>query len=300
MSSTTDQADQNPPARWMRRRLVTVLLMLVLAVIAGYLLGRYLAGRFRVDLAWAVTAVGAAFLLAAIEQGLGALQAVWRYLRNPVAEPGGLNKVVTYVLGFAAVASFAAFSAFRPATEPEPAVPVQNVLFLQPGGKPRFVVPFLSEARRCTVDGSCEDGLEIEPASRDFLIRLAVGLASCASRSGEVLVEVRGYASSSRFAGSTQSDAWNLTTANLRAGRVRRLLEGAAVSDPQGERVRIVERPWSEFEDMRRAAAFHDLDDAGERYLEERGLLNRRAEILLRDLGACESGYAFEWPPPAG
>ena len=113
---------------------------------------------------------------------------------------------------------------------------------------------------------------------------LVRSLRACAGEGAEVRLSVRGFASSSGYAGYTDAEAAdiNLLVANSRAAAVAQVVDAEVGDSPDITSETVT---WSSIDELQTAQAFDD--STGEEYLPEHGFLTRRAEIVLEDPGGC-------------
>ena len=157
-------------------------------------------------------------------------------------------------------------------------------------GRSAFVVLFEEETaigRRPFVEGLKLSGAK---ATEDALTTFATRLAYCNRDGRRVILLVRGYASSSG------KDQDNLDLAHERANAVRVFLEGRATpqKDPDGTvlgKTIVQVQRWQGAEEMKSLRGFEDLAvnpaTGSAEYSAYRGQLNRRAEIIVENAGAC-------------
>lgn len=281
-------------------RILLVAGMLAGAVVGGILLGDYLHELIgQKQLARAATALGVAAVLAMVKEGLALVPGVVAYLK--IGKGEGLYRLCGFVVVAAATLTVGLATLGVPLPvggdwddEDSPQLVARSgdtVLFLSRRGETRFVVPFFREAEVCAALGECDDGVTLDDATAGFLDKVVEGLVDCGTPTDPVRLEVRGFASSSKFEGRDDSNELNLEVANRRAVAVHeritgRLAEMAGVPEVAGS-LDVALRTWRFYDKMAASAGFNDRDDEGE-YSEQRGLLNRRAEILLHDPAGCE------------
>jgi hypothetical protein len=157
-------------------------------------------------------------------------------------------------------------------------------------GRSAFLVLFEEETaieKRPFVEGLKFSGAK---ATEDALTTLASRLAYCNRGGRRAILLVQGYASSSG------RDEDNLELAHARANTVRVFLEGRAApkkdpdGTPLGSTIVQVQR-WENAEEMKSLRGFQDVavnpTTGVSEYSKYRGQLNRRAEIIVENAGAC-------------
>lgn len=275
-------------------RLVLAVLMAAGAAVGGYFLGSSLLDAVPEgsNLRWAAAALGFSALLGMFKEGMGLLPAVLGYLKSGQGQ--GLYKFCVFVAVSVATATISWRTAVPPSKEngavepPRLEVETSQVLFLSRRSETSFVVPFFEEADLCG-ETICK-GAKLDPSTIEFLNRFVDGLVDCGSPGEPVELQVRGYASSSKFDKRTDSDDLNLRTANLRADSVvdaiLERLEASEKPDDATASLSVRTVRWSTYESMKTATGFKDVNAEND-YSPLRGLLNRRAEVLLVDPADC-------------
>jgi hypothetical protein len=191
-----------------------------------------------------------------------------------------------------------------------------GVVFGQRAAHDTIYVPFFHREGKSIRGKTCDPKqTDFGPAARfdddykglsDALVDLGKSFAACKSPTLPVVLDVRGFASTSEFNGEksrscdlvmqdkadkrTVSDHLNLKLAEARRAEVIRLLrkgdpDHAIIFEPAGEQ-RWVDNPRA----MQDALNFHDRNgyeiDAG--YNQLKGALNRRVEIEIVSKGGCD------------
>jgi hypothetical protein len=148
----------------------------------------------------------------------------------------------------------------------------------------RIVLPLFVEASKCRSQ-PCRIGISPEAYSKQLIEDIATSLRACATREQPVVVHVRGFASSSGFAGQSEVESRdsNLNLANERARIVASELN-ASIRALDANLVSVTAVPWPTFGAMRGARRYMD-DHAG--YLPARGRFNRRVDLVIETKGAC-------------
>ncbi len=145
----------------------------------------------------------------------------------------------------------------------------------------RLIVPFEHEGG-CRPDPG-DRGLQLLPGMAATLRWFGERLAACGDET-EVVVKVRGYASSSPPAagcGIVDADAVNLAFANARAGIVEQILSSTC---PAAE-CAVTAVAWQSIEDMQQSVGFSDTDAGG--FSSRRAVLTRRADVIVEDAAGC-------------
>jgi hypothetical protein len=171
----------------------------------------------------------------------------------------------------------------------------------------RFYVVFTGEAGLGAVKNDQDPAIAIDPFFEPLLKRLVRDLASCIeSEQDTVELKVRGFASSSEWADVENADpawidthlrplldtrgvknlpeAFNLWVADRRAENVATKLQSDIDAGKQGGFTVEVERQT--LRQMNERVGFADVS-RGDGYSPARGLLTRRADILLLQAGDC-------------
>jgi len=237
---------------------------------------------------WAVGLLSITFLIAALKEALERLPSFLAYVRSGEAK----EYYKLLVFSFVTTMSISlAFVVIARGTSPEPPAPPEapryTVLFTQPSRAAlSFSIPFGEEAAECTMrrNDPCLTGLRPTEAAVQFLDSLVQGLKTCATGEAAVLLEVRGFASSSLFADSLASDSLNTALANRRADVVAEHIRSRAggVGD-----VRVQSVHWQDYAAMAHAVGVRDRDRRTGRFIPERGLMSRRVSVDLVDAGDC-------------
>jgi hypothetical protein len=131
---------------------------------------------------------------------------------------------------------------------------------------------------------------------KEAITNLMSSLAACSEGSKQVKIDIRGFASSSDFAGCTMptNSAQGAPTVSeqlnwrLAEARRRTVIEfvpqasGKIMIEPRADQDR-----WRSPQDMRNNMRFFDRN-ADDGYNPAKGGLNRRAEIIILSKGSCE------------
>ncbi|NIB44447.1 hypothetical protein HBA55_32970 [Pseudomaricurvus alkylphenolicus] len=151
-----------------------------------------------------------------------------------------------------------------------------------------FMIPFEEASCSDSQDRLQWDGVKTTPRFESFIRRLGKNIASCASDIHPVVIQVKGFSSSSEVNNFQQcnhaknSDEANLIIANARRDRVVQLLSAQA-----GPWVDVQPHNWDNgVEGMVANRQFNDrIDD--QRYSSSRGMFNRRVEVAFLEIGRC-------------
>ncbi len=147
-----------------------------------------------------------------------------------------------------------------------------------------FVITFQGEASRESIERQKGSGVNLHEADLRLLDSLVTDLSVCGRRD-PVRLAVKGYASSSVYRSSGNSDKANLEVAHTRAEKVQAVLDSLAAS--KGAFIHVDLHEWENHEAMVRNR--HYVDRVGKAYSIQKGRLNRRVEIILTDAGSCET-----------
>jgi hypothetical protein len=259
------------------RRAAKVLAVIGSVFVGGYFVGGWFSNRITNDVVreaggFAVLTLAA---VAGIRKCLASLPELVDYVRGTKKLSSKI--VENYIEGgfalFLMTASAAIVAAEDVDTPPRkielklPALPPAVVELHDP--RPVFTVSF------------DEGSTELAPANRDHIRNVAAMLRDCAARDAQVAVIVRGYASTSG------TERGNLVLADQRAAVVAEELQAVSASSALSqEPIRIEVRKWPHGSAMRVNSRYVDRDDKGQ-YLNNAGLLNRRAEIQVTQAGSC-------------
>lgn len=129
---------------------------------------------------------------------------------------------------------------------------------------------------------------DIDSYQEDIIGKLADSINNCAqSALYPIEIEIIGYSSSAEYRSASETN--NLTLANRRAAAVSEELRRRTSSSD----ILLFTRRWPNHNLMVRALRFNDRPTQAER-LEAAEFLNRYAEIVVLNAGACAPGYLPE------
>lgn len=303
------QASVPPPSKGATRtrRFVLSLVTVAATIYLGITLGTYLALAVAdckikdvagIPVEWGLTAVGIAYVLASLEKVLKVANTFRDYIVNPDKKVSlypdcvALACIVAY-LTLVSVA-FAASAQCRKAPPETPSLPVKELVFLSrvapPGSQPLELVPFFF-ADLAVGDADPTRGTTLSPQQTEDLRRLVRSLKACVGTSTgqDVELDFRGYADSNQF--PKDSVEQNRKTANRRAASLHRAVKDLLGTQTGASQV-VLHGPkeWPEDDPlaMTRENYFETrpLKNKGDE--QDQGLFNRRADLLVLRLGACE------------
>ena len=268
-------------------RFVIAVLMGALAIFVGIHLGDFLKGQFSRE---PVAVLGGALVLATFKEGLSQLQGLALFVRY------GTFSTLYALASFAMIAAATLVaSAFK--NDPPPSAPQSSVYFLQgaagSGGGTidefTISIPFFNEATVCGGDWGA--GTKLNPSTEQMINDISRGLAHCAVNQKNVEIVLRGFASS-RSTTCDGGDEANKDLANARAARVKTVLgqgidsERDKIAGSRPALVNVDVREWETLAEMRSNMRFNDKQ--GPKFVEDRGHLTRRVDMVIRNAGDCQ------------
>jgi hypothetical protein len=258
----------------------------------------------------AVVLLGLAVLLLSIPSAL-------KFIRC-----GGWQRTVSFVrmslpgLLLLLVGSALAVLSMIPITQPFVEVPPAQqtppsfgIVLGEPASHDTILVPYFPvEGRFANRAKPCDPSqltfgaaADVSPATREALERLGRSLGACATADQRVVVDVRGFASTSEFKDCNQLDSEFGTVSNrlnLELAEARRRSVVEILSSSAGTANVIVDPPiklrrWRSASEMWDAQNIRFLDRKDEgpdqrRYDFERGGLTRRVEVVIVNKGDCQ------------
>jgi len=304
-SSTAGTPTIEAPGRsrgWKRvRRVLSSVLVALATVYLGILLGKYVAhlvrdcqfnSVFNIEIKWGLAGVGLSYLLGSLEKVLKLAHTFREYIANPDKKVSlypdcvALVCITTYLTVLAI--------AFRPGEcDKTPTlsntVAAKEVVYLSrvPQGDaiPVEYIPFLF-VDLAAGDKNPSQGTTLGKQQLVDLERIVKSFKACASAGQDVMLAVRGYADTNEFA--EKSDAQNVSTANRRAAELHRHLK-RLIEEQNSPGVRLADpHEWKGLSEMNSQRYFNTLPLAKTGKDADQGLFNRRADILIMRLGACE------------
>jgi len=293
---------------WIRaRRFLLSFLTVAATIYLGITLSTYLALAVvdckikdvaGVPVEWGLTAVGIAYVLATLEKVLKLANTFREYIVNPDKKVSlypdciALACIVAY-LTLVSVA-FAASGECKKPLPSTPTFPVKDVVYLSrlvpPGTQPLEIVPFFF-VELAVGDSNPITGTILSPQQATDLGRLIKSLKACVgtSHGQDVELEVRGYADSNEFPKNSIEE--NRKAANRRAANLHRQVEDLLGAQTGLSRVMLrAPKEWPKHDplEMTRENYFDTLPLTKTGREKDQGLFNRRADLLVLRLGACE------------
>lgn len=153
-------------------------------------------------------------------------------------------------------------------------------------GMTRLVIPFKAEGG--CIEGEPSKGVNLSKEFEGSLKWFGENLASCVGNGDKVVLRVRGYASSSivKQASLEACRAQSEQDANMKFAERRRQNVQRVLAEACGEKCVFLDGSWPDYDAMVAARRFNDRTATG--YLEARGMLNRRAEVIIENAADCE------------
>jgi len=153
-----------------------------------------------------------------------------------------------------------------------------------------FVIPFKEEGT--CVNGEPQGGVTLSAEFIDFLKWFGSNLQQCKPEGGydKIMLLVQGYASSSEVKGESALAACGVShshEANLKFAEARRQSVETVLKKACGLACAFDDGSWSgDYKAMEMARQFNDRKLSG--YDEQRGMLNRRAEVTIQRAADCQ------------
>jgi hypothetical protein len=296
------------------------LIALYVAVIAAALLGFELASS--VGMEWTLFAtfaegwliIAAVLVILIVGTLLLSLPDIFRFIRCGTRFLAAATPALAVLLLMLAIAGFSVRMAHHREEDPQPSPAPLGIFFGYNSRNDTIYVPFFRLEGRNLPNKPCDPNqtdfgdaasLDAYAGLRQAISDLGQALASCSTPVLPVVIDVRGYASTSEFKDHegttcdavvetkpdrrTVSEQLNLQLAEARRTEVIRL-----VTESSGQAIRVDPPGPARWNDdpqrMRDALGFFDrsLYSDGAPYNATRGMLNRRAEIEILSKGACE------------
>ncbi|MCG8688471.1 MAG: hypothetical protein MI892_26615 [Desulfobacterales bacterium] len=142
--------------------------------------------------------------------------------------------------------------------------------------------------------------VEVTKSHKELLKDMLIALRPCAGEknSEKVVLEMKGFASSSFFKGLSINDSneWNKKAANRRALSAVEYLHKLSLNKDEkldfGDALEIKYTPWKSYEDMAYQRPFVDMPNGGKSRAAEQ--LNRLIEVKLISAGRCNIVANFD------